>query len=74
MKFNSGNLSALVSFDTLPDSAEVRIPVVAAVNGISVPTVWRWAKDGRLPAPKKRGGVTSWNVGELRRSLSAATE
>jgi len=63
---------ALSSFDSLPDSARVRVPIVAALHGVSVVTAWRWARDGRIPAPSKRGGVTSWNVGELRRSLSLA--
>jgi len=35
-------------------------------------TVWRWAKDRRLPAQMKRGGVTAWNVGDLCRSKTAA--
>lgn len=61
----------LVNFDKLPDSAHVRMPIVAPLFGISVPTAWRWAKDGRLPAPKKLGpNVTAWNVGELRRALA----
>lgn len=61
--------AALAQFDDLPDSASVRLPVVAALNGISAPTVWRWVKAGRLPAPKKLGpNTTAWNVGELRRA------
>lgn len=58
---------ALEDFDKLPDAAQVRLPVVAALHGISTVTVWRWSKDGRLPAPHRRGGITAWNVGELRR-------
>lgn len=65
---------ALANFDSLPDSAFVRLPVVAALNGgISAPTVWRWVKTGRLPRPEKRGpNTTAWNVGELRRTLTVA--
>lgn len=66
--------SALSSFDTLPDSAHVRMPVVAGLHGISTATVTRWSKDGRLPAPMKRGGVTTWNVGDLRRAMASASE
>jgi len=63
---------ALAKFDDLPDSASVRLPVVAALNGISAPTVWRWVKAGRLPAPRKTGpNVTVWSVGELRRARDA---
>jgi predicted DNA-binding transcriptional regulator AlpA len=63
--------AGLVNFDKLPDGAYVRVPTVAPIFGISIKTVWRWAKSGRLPAPKKLGpNVTAWNVGELRRALA----
>lgn len=65
--------SALQHFDKLPDSASARVPVVAALFDISAPTVWRWARDGILPTPTKRGGVTAWNVGQLRAILGAST-
>ena len=65
--------AALAQFDKLPDAAQVRVPTVAALHGVSVVTVWRWAKSGILPAPTKRGGVTSWAVGALRRNR-ASTE
>jgi len=65
--------TALSGFDALPDSAHVRAPVVADWKGISVPTVWRWAKSGLLPAPVKIGPrVTAWNVGQLRRARQQA--
>ena len=63
--------SALLQFDELPNSAQVRAPVVAGLHDVSVVTVWRWSKSGILPAPTKRGGCTSWNVGELRRAMSS---
>ena len=63
---------ALSNFDSLPDAANVRLPVVAALNGISTVTVWRWSKSGKLPTPTKTGGVTTWNVGALRRSMAEA--
>lgn len=64
--------AALAQFDQLPDSAHVRLPVVAALRGISPPTVWRWVRTGRLPAPVKLGpNTTGWNVGELRRLMAA---
>jgi predicted DNA-binding transcriptional regulator AlpA len=63
--------AALQHFDKLPDSAGARVPVVAALFGVSIPTVWRWSRDQRLPAPIKRGGVTLWNVGALRRAMAA---
>ena len=41
--------NALAGFDQLPESANVRLPVVAALCGVSPVTVWRWSKSGRLP-------------------------
>lgn len=61
--------AALTAFDELPDAAHVRVPTVARLCGISTVTVWRWARDGRIPAPVKRGGVTAWRVGDLRQAL-----
>lgn len=67
---NDPNFEALKSFDSLPDSAHVRVPVVAALRGCTVNTVWRHVKLGLVPAPKKLGPqITAWNVGELRRSF-----
>jgi len=63
--------AALAQFDQLPDSAHVRLPVVAALHGVSAPTVWRWVKAGRLPAPVKTGpNTTAWRVGSLRTDLA----
>lgn len=62
---------ALETFDTLPESANVRLPVVAALCGVSRVTVWRWSKSGRLPTPRRLSeGVTGWNVGDLRQVLA----
>jgi predicted DNA-binding transcriptional regulator AlpA len=63
---------SLTNFDFLPDSANVRQPVVEALYGRSSATVWRRVKDGRIPAPRKVSErVTAWNVGELRRALAS---
>ncbi len=35
--------SILKHYDSFPDSANVRLPVVAALNGCSEATVWRMA-------------------------------
>jgi predicted DNA-binding transcriptional regulator AlpA len=60
--------AALVHFDSLPDSAHVRLPVVAALRGSSPATIWRHVKAGLLPAPVKLGpNTTAWRVGDLRR-------
>jgi predicted DNA-binding transcriptional regulator AlpA len=64
--------AALRTFDSLPDAAHVRVPVVAALYGVAIMTVYRWSASGRLPAPIKLGpGVTAWNVGQLRRAREA---
>lgn len=61
---------ALVNFDQLPNSANVRLPVVVALFACSPATVWRRVHKGTLPAPRKLSeAVTAWNVGELRKAL-----
>lgn len=63
---------ALKNFDSLPDSANVRQPVVQALVGCSAATVWRMVKRGTLPAPRKLSErITCWNVGDLRKALAA---
>lgn len=67
-----GVADALKNFDALPDSASVRLPVVAALKACSAATIWRMVKRGDLPAPRKQSErITAWNVGELRKALSA---
>lgn len=56
----------LEQFAILPDSALVPVQVVAAHESVSVNTVWRWVRQGVLPAPKKIAGSTRWTVGVLR--------
>ncbi len=61
---------ALKRFDSLPDSANVRQPVVEGLYSCSATTVWRWVRAGIIPKPRKLGGITTWNVGELRGALA----
>lgn len=64
---------ALRHFDSLPDAAYVRQPVVEALFSCSGPTVWRRVKDGRIPKPRKLSDrVTAWNVGSLRLTLQSS--
>ena len=61
-------------FDTLPDSAHVRLPVVCALRGCGPATVWRHARMKLLPEPRKLSPkITAWNVGELRAVLNRPT-
>lgn len=63
----------LTEFDTLPDAAHVRLPVVAALYACSEATVWRGVRSGRIPKPRKHfDRASAWNVGELRRALAQA--
>ena len=63
--------NALANFDSQPDSAYVRQPVVQGLFAISSATVWRWVAKGRLPAPRKLSErVSAWNVGDLRKALA----
>lgn len=66
---------ALKNFDSLPDSASVRQPVVQALFACSPASVWRGVKAGRIPKPRKLSPrTTCWNVGELRETLAATME
>jgi predicted DNA-binding transcriptional regulator AlpA len=63
---------ALRNFDSLPDSAHIRQPIVQALIGCSAATIWRMVRRGTLPAPRKLSErVTAWNVGDLRKALAA---
>ncbi len=64
-------IEALEAFDFLPISANVRLPVVMALYGISQASVWRNVKNGNIPKPRKlTTRTTVWNVGELRAALA----
>lgn len=54
---------------TAPENAKVRVGTVAELFGVSIPTVWRRARAGLLPAPHKIAGTTVWNAGDIRRAL-----
>jgi predicted DNA-binding transcriptional regulator AlpA len=67
--------SALQNFDLLPDSANVRLPVVMGLTGLSAASVWRRVHDGKLPRGRKWSErCTTFNVGELRRALKPAAQ
>lgn len=62
---------SLIHFDTLPNSAYVRLPILVGLRSTSPATVWRDVKAGRLPAPVKLGpNTTAWNVGALRLAMA----
>jgi predicted DNA-binding transcriptional regulator AlpA len=62
---------ALQKFDSLPDAANVRQPVVEGLFACSAASVWRHVKTGRIPAPWKFSEkITVWSVADLRRALA----
>lgn len=64
----------LPNIDALPASAMLSASEVARLFGISINTVWRWAKDERIAKPVKLGpNVTRWRAGDIRERLSAPT-
>lgn len=65
---------SLANFDLLPDSANVRLPTVMRLYGISAASVWRNIGKS-IPMPRKLSPrTTCWNVGQLRKSLSLRAE
>lgn len=59
----------MIHFESLPDCAIVRLPMVRQLFGISSPTVWRWSKNGLLPKPIRVSGITGWQVGAIKLAL-----
>lgn len=66
---------SLSTFDSLPDTAYVRVSTVAGLFDCSAVTIWRKAREGSFPKPKKLSArITGWNVGELRAALAEKLE
>jgi prophage regulatory protein len=64
--------ASLIDFDSMPDSAFVRLPVVKSLYGVSGATIWRNCSKGLMPAPVKLSQrCTAWNVGLIRADLAA---
>lgn len=71
----SSNLpDSLINFDSLPDSANVRQPVVEALFACSGATIWRLVKRGTLKPKKFSDRVTAFNVGDLRAALNSSSK
>lgn len=63
---------ALVNFDSLPDSAFIRLPIIMALYGVSKATIWRGVKNKTIPKPVKlTERTTAWNVGQVRAALAS---
>ena len=60
---------------TLNSRKTLRARGVAAYYGIGVATVWRWAKEGKLPKGTRLSPrVTVWRIEDLERLLDQATD
>jgi predicted DNA-binding transcriptional regulator AlpA len=67
---NQSKKNTYIDFDELPNSANVRLPVLKVLYGVSAATLWRCVKSGRIPQPRKlTPRTTAWNVGDLRQAL-----
>ena len=47
----------------------LRVGQVANVYGVSIPTIWRWLKECRIPKPTKIGGTTRWLNTEIEKNI-----
>lgn len=65
---------AFKRFDSLPNTAFVRLPVVCELYGVSAATVWRMVAAGTLRTHKLTPRTTTFNVGELRDALVTETK
>lgn len=61
----------LQNFDQLPDSAQVRLPIVKALLSVSGATVWRLVKAGKLKTYKLTERTTTFNAGEIKQFLTS---
>ena len=43
----------------------ITVKQVSVILGISIPSVWRNARTGNIPAPIKVGGATRWRASEI---------
>jgi len=64
-------MNTVENLDAFPDCGFISARSLATLLAVSQVTIWRWAKAGRLPAPRKLGGnTTRFNVGEVREALA----
>ena len=61
------DLSALREFEALPDDAQARIRIIAAVLDCSESTVLRHEAAGLIPKARRLGRIRSWTAGDFRR-------
>jgi excisionase family DNA binding protein len=55
------------------DNRNLTVREVAKIYGVSVATIWRWAREGSIPKPKKYGiATTRWIGAELKAAIEQA--
>lgn len=62
---------ALRDADQYPNTAQIRLPVVKGLLGVSGATVWRMVKAGKLKSYKLTERTTTFNMGEVRALLNS---
>lgn len=62
---------AFSQFSNYPNEAQLRLPTVKALLGISSASVWRLVKAQKLRAYKLTPRTTTFNCGEIREFLAA---
>ena len=60
----------LALFDSKPDSAYIDLPTLCALRRRSRASTYRDIQSGVLPAPRKIGRSSRWQVGAIRKSLA----
>lgn len=59
----------------MPDGSLVSASTLADACEVSITTIWRWSKSGRLPPAIKVGpNSTRWHLGQVRASLGSKTD
>ena len=52
----------------------LRVGQVSNVNGVSIPIIWRWLKEKRIPKLTKIGGSTRWLNIEIENNIKSLHE
>lgn len=53
---------------------QLSAPLMAQLYGVSLATIWRWAKEGTIPAPRKIGkNTTRWDGQEVAKNMESPT-
>lgn len=74
MKQETITPAALSQFSNYPNEARLRLPIVAALLGVSHATVWRLVKAQKLKTHKLTQRTTTFNCGEVREFLAQQKE